>query len=113
MKDFDGEVLIERVDCCLIPYFRSLCQAADIKPDIRHHATSEEQLQQMVLAGFGCAIVPKTLGLANGLVDVPLNGNVLERNVVLATVAGRRFSLAADAFVKVARARDWSLPTTT
>lgn len=108
IRDLDGEAIIERVDCCLVPSFRTLCEAAGVTPDIRHRATSEEQLQQMVLAGFGCGIVPRTLPVDEGLVGIPLEGNVLEREVVLATVAGRRFSLAADAFMKVARARDWT-----
>jgi DNA-binding transcriptional LysR family regulator len=108
IKDLDGEALIERIDCCMVPTFRVLCEAAGVTPDVRHRATSEAQLQQMVLAGFGLAMVPRTLAIADGLAGVPLEGNVLERDVVLAAVAGRRFSLAADAFVKVARARDWS-----
>jgi DNA-binding transcriptional LysR family regulator len=100
--------MIERIDCCMIPTFRALCEVAGVMPDVRHRATSEAQLQQMVLAGFGTGTAPRTLPVTEGLVSVPLEGNVLERDVILATVAGRRFSLAADAFVKVARARDWS-----
>lgn len=108
IKDLDGEPMIERIDCCMIPTFRALCETAGVMPDVRHRATSEAQLQQMVLAGFGTGTAPRTLPVIEGLVSVPLEGNVLERDVILATVAGRRFSLAADAFVKVARARDWS-----
>jgi DNA-binding transcriptional LysR family regulator len=108
IKDLDGEAIIERIDCCMIPTFRALCESAGVTPDIRHRATSEEQLQKMVLAGFGCGIIPRTLAVMEGLVAVPLEGNALERDVVLATVPGRRFSVAADAFMKVARARDWS-----
>jgi DNA-binding transcriptional LysR family regulator len=108
IRELEGESIIERTGCCMTPAFRALCDAAGIMPDVRHRAASEEHLQQLVIAGFGCGIVPRTLPVVEGLVSVPLEGNTLERDVVIATVAGRRFSIAADAFVKVVRARDWS-----
>jgi LysR family transcriptional regulator, hydrogen peroxide-inducible genes activator len=108
LKDLDGEPMIERIDCCLHPVFLAACQAADVKPEVRHRASGEEQLQRMVLSGFGVGISPPTLSLTDGLVSVPIEGDRFEREVVLAVVPGRRFSVAADAFVKVARARDWS-----
>ena len=108
LKDLDGEPMIERIDCCLHPVFLAVCQAAQVKPLVRHRASGEEQLQRMVLSGFGVGISPPTLSLTDGLVSIPIEGGHFEREVVLATVPGRRFSVAADAFVKVARARDWS-----
>lgn len=108
LKDLDGEAMIERIDCCLHPVFLAACRAADVRPDVRHRASGEEQLQRMVLSGFGIGISPPTLSLTDGLVGVPIEGDRFEREVVLATVPGRRFSVAADALVKVARARDWS-----
>ncbi|MEI9887108.1 MAG: LysR family transcriptional regulator [Rhizomicrobium sp.] len=108
LDQLDGEAMIERIDCCLHLGFSEACRALNVRPEIRHRAASEEQLQQMVLAGFGCGISPPTIALADGLVGVPFVGGGAEREVVLATVVGRRFSVAADAFVKVARARNWS-----
>lgn len=108
LKDLDGEAMIERIDCCLHPVFLAACRAADVRPEVRHRASGEEQLQRMVLSGFGIGISPPTLSLTDGLVGVPIEGDRFEREVVLATVPGRRFSVAADAFVKVAHARDWS-----
>ncbi len=111
LKDLDGEPMVERIDCCLHPSFLAACQAANVKPDVRHRASGEDQLQRMVLSGFGVGISPPTIALTEGLVRVPMEGEGFERQVVLATVPGRRFSVAADAFVKVARARDWSQET--
>jgi DNA-binding transcriptional LysR family regulator len=108
LADLDGEPMIQRIGCCLHDTFQQACHDMNIRPDIRHRAASEEQLQRMVLAGFGCGLSAPVNALADGLVGVPFTGEGFERQVVLATVAGRRFSVAADAFVKVARARDWS-----
>jgi DNA-binding transcriptional LysR family regulator len=107
LAELDGVPMIERIDCCLRPAFQQACAAIDVTLDVRHRAASEEQLQRMVLAGFGLGISPPTIELVDGLVAIPFAGSGAEREVVLATVAGRRFSTAADAFVKIARARDW------
>jgi DNA-binding transcriptional LysR family regulator len=109
IADLAKETIIERVDCPLAPQFRALCARAGIEVKGSHGATSEEQLQQLVLAGFGCTIAPRTVPLPEGLVGKPFDGHPFDRNVILANVAGRRFSAAADAFIKVARAKEWKL----
>jgi DNA-binding transcriptional LysR family regulator len=111
LSDLDGEALVERIDCCLAPGFKEACRAAGVTLELRHRAAGEEQLQRMVLAGFGLGVIPPTIALAHGLVGVPLKGDGTAREVVLGTVPGRRFSVAADAFMKVARSRDWSEPS--
>jgi hypothetical protein len=42
------------------------------------------------------------------LKTIPLEGDPVSREVRLLAVQGRRYSPALDAFVKVARLRDWS-----
>lgn len=112
LVDLHNEPMVDRIDCCLHAQFQEACRAAGVRPEVRHRATSEEQLQQMILSGFGFGVMPPMQALAEGLVGIPLEGKVLERDVVLAAVAGRRFSIATDAFVKIARARDWSQEST-
>jgi len=77
--------------------------------DVRHHAQSPAQLRQMVLAGLGCGWLPRSLAGAP-LVPITLAFGANESPVVLASVAGRRRSVAADAFLRAARTQDWSLP---
>jgi hypothetical protein len=43
------------------------------------------------------------------LKTIPLEGDPVSREVRLLAVQGRRYSPALDAFVKVARLRDWSV----
>jgi LysR family hydrogen peroxide-inducible transcriptional activator len=108
LAELDGVSMIQRMECCLHDKFHEACSAKGVAPIVRHCAASEEQLQQMILAGFGLGICSPSLELAAGLVAVPFANEDMDRDIVLATVAGRRFSAATDAFVKIARARDWS-----
>jgi len=107
LGQLDGVSMIERIECCLHRKFRDACAAKGVKPEIRHRAASEDQLQRMIAAGFGLGICSPGLELAADLVSLPFADEDMDRDIVLATVAGRKFSMATDAFVKIARARDW------
>ena len=99
---------VERAQCPAYDQLRELCGAAGVPLNFRHRATSEEQLQNLVRAGFGLGLVPQSIALQPGLVARPIEGADIQRAVGLGSVAGRRFSPASDAFVKLARSRDWS-----
>lgn len=76
-------------------------------PDIRHSASERSQIDRIVGAGLGVALLPRPRGqsrlAALRLVDVELH-----QAVVLAAIAGRKRSVASDAFVRAARARGWN-----
>lgn len=80
-------------------------------PIVRHHATDMAQLKQLVISGLGSAFIPRPREderlCAFRFADVDV-----EREVVLGAVAGRRRSVAADAFMRASRARSWAAATT-
>jgi DNA-binding transcriptional LysR family regulator len=62
----------------------------------------------MAAAGFGVMLAPEHMPRLPTLKTIPLEGNPISREVRLLAVQGRRYSPALDAFVKLARLRDWS-----
>ncbi|MEI6641086.1 MAG: LysR family transcriptional regulator [Novosphingobium sp.] len=78
--------------------------------EVRHQAQGAAQLRQMVLAGLGCGWTPRSLAGAP-LAATQLPFGAAEGHFVLASVAGRRRSVAAEAFLRAARAQDWALAT--
>ncbi len=62
----------------------------------------------MAAAGFGVILAPEHMPHLPTLKTIPLKGDPVSRKVRLLAVQGRRYSPALDAFVKVARLRDWS-----
>jgi DNA-binding transcriptional LysR family regulator len=66
-------------------------------------------LQHMAAAGFGVILAPEHMPRLPTLKTIPLEGDPVSREVRLLAVQGRRYSPALDAFVKVARLRDWSV----
>lgn len=81
---------------------------AGLQIEVRHQAHSIAQLRHMVLAGLGCAWMPGGL-VSAPLVVVPLPFAQGSAKVVLASVAGRKRAIAADAFIRAARAQSWEL----
>jgi DNA-binding transcriptional LysR family regulator len=108
LADLDGEDVIERTKCIGCQRLRQLCTANGVMPRFRHRVGSIEQLLNLVRAGFGVGFMPRSDRLAEGIVSRQIEKVEIDRKVSLATVPGRPFSAATDAFVKLSRMRDWA-----
>jgi hypothetical protein len=73
-----------------------------------HRSAQESHLQQMASAGFGAILAPEHAPRLPSLAAIPIEGDPVRRKVELLAVAGRQYSPALDAFIKVARVRDWA-----
>ncbi len=104
----DGEVWIDRADCPLSRAFMDHCTGSGIQLSVRHRATSDDQVQHLVAAGFGCSILSSHTLPVTGVVTRQIQGFDERQQVVLMAVAGRPFNKVSEVFVRLARARDWS-----
>lgn len=73
-----------------------------------HCSGHDLHLQHMAAAGLGVMLAPEHMPCLPTLKTIPLEGNPIWRQVRLLAVQGRLYSPALDAFVKVARLRDWA-----
>ncbi len=76
----------------------------------QHRGSSEEEIQQLVLAGMGIALTTERRPRPADLESRPLTEPALTYDVAVAVVAGRPLTRAADALVRLCRARDWNEP---
>jgi DNA-binding transcriptional LysR family regulator len=74
-----------------------------------HRAGSAAAAALLVAAGLGLSLLPEGQVRPTGTTWRPLAGCTTERTLVLAAVAGRRRSAAADIFLKSVRARGWAI----
>jgi DNA-binding transcriptional LysR family regulator len=77
------------------------------EPHIGHRGRRLAHLQHMVAAGLGLMLWPEHAPHLPHLVTRPIANDPLKRNVQLLAVAGRRYSPALEALVKIARVHDW------
>lgn len=110
-KDFDGVDVVELANCPIAARFRQVCSDAGATPKYLKRAASFEQVIALVREGLGVAALPPSTIAGSGLIERPIEGTTFDRAITLGTVAGRKFSAASDAFVKLARTRDWARPT--
>jgi DNA-binding transcriptional LysR family regulator len=108
IDDLRATVLLERAGCDVT----SKIQRSYFPEEPFHfgHCSGNDlHLQHMAAAGFGVILAPEHMPRLPMLKTIPLEGDLVWREVRLVTVQGRRYSPALDAFVKVTRLRDWSV----
>lgn len=100
-------VWIERTGCAgARRSWRDLFPAG-IEPKIAHRGRRLAHLQHLVSAGLGLMLWPEHAPHIPSLVTRPIVGDPLARDIRLLVVAGRRYSPALEALVKIARVHDW------
>jgi DNA-binding transcriptional LysR family regulator len=102
--------ILDHFNCEVAPGFHRLCFLG-ASPRNNHRGNRDLHLQHLAAAGFGIVLAPEHMSRLPSLKALPIEGDPVRREVRLLAVKGRRYSPALDAFVKVARLRDWSLHT--
>lgn len=100
--------LLERIGCDVTDRFKDTCFAGHPGPRVVHSSPHDSHLQHMASAGLGAILAPEHAPRLPSLVAIPIEGDPVRRTVQLAAMGGRQHSPALDAFIKVARARDWT-----
>ncbi|WP_298885327.1 LysR family transcriptional regulator [uncultured Bradyrhizobium sp.] len=108
IDDLRETVLLERVGCDVAPKIQRSYFPKE-PPHLGHCSGHDLHLQYMAAAGFGVILAPEHMPRLPTLKTIPLEGDPISREVRLLAVQGRRYSPAQDAFIKVARLRDWSI----
>jgi len=108
LQDLHEAVFLERVGCDVAGRFKQACFADHPGPKVVHRSAQESHLQQMASAGFGAILAPEHAPRLPSLAAIPIEGDPVRREVQLLAVAGRQYSPALDAFIKVARVHDWT-----
>lgn len=103
-----GEVTLVEYGSDVLEEFRDHCTSCAITAASRHSAVGEKDVVQLVAAGLGCGIVSRDVSLPEGVAMVELADLQLLRKVVLASVAGRQRSPAAEAFMRSLRVSAWA-----
>ena len=108
MEALREAAILDRSNCEVVRKFQHLL-FPDAPPSNNHRSGRDMHLQHLAAAGFGIILAPEHMPRLPSLMALPLEGDPVWREVHLLAVQGRRYSPALDAFVKVARLRDWSL----
>ena len=98
---------LERTNCDASTRLWRAAFPEGAEPKVGHRGRQFGHLQYMVAAGLGLMLWPEHAPHLDTLVAKPIEGEQLTRRVQLLVVAGRRYSPALEALVKIARVHDW------
>ncbi|MDO9710813.1 LysR family transcriptional regulator [Paracraurococcus lichenis] len=107
MRDMDGEVYLQRINCEFRDLLREQCEACGAQIMRSFRSEREDWIQSMVAAGMGVCFLPEYSATHPGLVLRPVHDPEVRREVSLVTVAGRRWSSPLASFVQAIRRYPW------
>ncbi len=110
LSALDGAaVVLQAPDCRMARLLGQAQRSHGARPGQRSQADTSARAADLVRAGLGIALSTRRAAVPDGLRQRAVSGQ-LPHDVLLLAVAGRPFTRAADAFIKLARARDWGVP---
>jgi DNA-binding transcriptional LysR family regulator len=108
MVDLRDESFILRTQCEKRELVLDSCRQRGFEPRIVYRGEREDWVQMMVAAGCGITLMPENLHFRHGTVARPLIDPALDRQVSLATVAGRMQDDHVQRLVRAIQAHDWN-----
>lgn len=110
LRELEGEDYIKRMHCEFPANFAKLGIPLPFETlKVRYSGEREDWVQAMVRAGLGCAIMPESLPLIDGILLRPLVEPEVSRQISLTTVSGRPHSAPVAAVVRAAQQHSWCL----
>jgi DNA-binding transcriptional LysR family regulator len=110
--DCGGESYLMRVNCEYATYWDEFLEEHDVALKEVYRSEREDWIQSMVMAGAGICFLPEYSPVLPGLRTRPLVAPEVEREILLVTMPGRRFSPAMAAFSKTVRRYPWPISKT-
>ena len=107
IAELAGECYLSRINCEYYDYLSNICRERQVSMRDAYRSEQEDWIQSMVLAGMGICFLPEFLPVLPGVQIRPLIDPEVARDVVLLTVAGRRFAPAVSKFVEAIRRYRW------
>ncbi len=107
LKDLSKQSYVDRLSCEMRELVMAKAAMEGVELYARVRSEHEDWVQGMVLAGMGFAFMPEYAVTAKDLIVRPLVDPAVSRMVSIASMRGRKWSLAASAFSQSLRTYTW------
>jgi DNA-binding transcriptional LysR family regulator len=108
IADLDGTPILLNPLCESADETSQLLERQRIQVRASHRISSQRDLITLLEANLGIGVLPRSATRRQALRRIPIGWFDISRDVCLYSVAGRQRSAAADALIKLLRARDWA-----
>ena len=107
LEDLSGEAYVDRLACEMREMVMDVCQQSDVELYATYRSEREDWIQGMVLAEMGFAFMPEYSVTLGGMLSRPLIEPEVKRTVMVASMPGRPYAPAGEAFIRAVRAYAW------
>ena len=107
LKDLSKQSYVDRLSCEMRELVMAKAAMEGVELYARFRSEREDWVKGMVLAGMGFAFMPEYAVTAKDLIVRPLVDPAVSRMVSIASMRGRKWSLAASAFSQSLRTYTW------
>jgi DNA-binding transcriptional LysR family regulator len=107
LKDLSKQSYVDRLSCEMRELVMAKAAMEGVELYARFRSEHEDWVQGMVLAGMGFAFMPEYAVTARDLIVRPFVDPAVSRTVSIASMRGRKWSLAASAFSQSLRTYSW------
>ena len=87
-----NQIILERLNCEYLEIFRDKFKSFPQQPTVRCHSEDENLIQEMVAAGAGCAILPRSLLMRPGIMMRPISQPMTNRTISTIVMRGQQHS---------------------
>lgn len=108
LNELEGERYLNRVNCEYLDVFQAEGREFTYEVDERFRSEHESWIQAMVIAGLGCAVMPRSLSSRPELQSRLLVDPVVERQISVVTRRGRLHTPVVSFFVDLCKKMEWS-----
>lgn len=107
MAELTSENYIEHLSCEFMDFYEKRYGETLDGLNRRHAAESEDWVQAMVLAGMGCAIVPASYPILQGLIGRPLCEPSVDRGIAVVSARSTQLAEPTKAFIEIVTKTTW------
>lgn len=107
LRELQGEKYLSRLNCEYLDVFEAEGHEFGYDVDERFGSEHETWIQAMVIAGLGCAVMPRSLAAQPELQSRPLVDPAICRTVSVVTRRGRLHTPVVAFFVDLCNRMDW------
>lgn len=108
LAELQNQPLVARPYCEHADSLAAMLEERQISTESGYDLSDESDWSTVVGEGLGIGIAPKSASMPQGVVAIGIKDAELRRTVSLFAVAGRRYSPASSALIRLLRAADWS-----
>lgn len=107
LRELDGERYLTRTNCEYDDMFAAQGYEFEYQLDERFSSEHESWVQAMVIAGLGCAVMPRSLSANPELNSRPLVEPKIERTISVVSRRGRKHTPVVAFFIDLCKRMDW------